>query len=61
MYNKHTIIKWASYVVLVVKNLPANAGLKIYSFDPYIGKIPGGVHSNRLQYSYQENPMDCGA
>ena len=48
-------------VVLVVKNLPANAG---DSRD--MGSIPGserchgGGHDNPLQYSCLENPMDSG-
>ena len=46
-----------SQVALVVKNLPANAG------DPVSGsgRSPGGGHSNPLQYSCPENPMDRGA
>ena len=33
--------KWASQVVLVVKNPPANAGdIKSRGFDPWVGKIP---------------------
>ena len=32
---------WASQVLLVVKNLPANAGrLKRHEFNPWVGKIP---------------------
>ena len=30
-------------------------------FDPWVGKIPGGGHSNPCQYSCLENPMDRGA
>ena len=51
--------KWASQVVLMVKNLPANAG--------DAGLIPGLERSsaegngNPLQYSCLENPMDRGA
>ena len=30
-------------------------------FHPWVGKIPGGGHSNPLQYSCLENPMDRGA
>jgi len=48
-------------VVLVVKNPPANAGdIKRCSFDPWVGKIPGGGHGNPLQYSCLENPLDSG-
>ena len=36
-----TSLNWASQVVLVVKNLPANAGdSKRQEFDPWIRKIP---------------------
>ena len=42
---------WASQVVLVVKNPPANAG----------DIRDGGGHGNALQYSCLENPMDRGA
>ena len=48
-------------VLLVVKNLPANAG---YVGDtvliPGLGRSPGGGHGNPLQYSCLENPMDRG-
>ena len=47
----------SSQVVLVAKNLPANAedgrGL-----NPGPGRSPGGGHDNPLQYSCLENPMD---
>ena len=46
----------ASQVVLVVKNLPANAG--DMGWIPGSGRFPGGGHSNVLQYSCLENPMD---
>ena len=40
----------ASQVVLVVKNLPANAGdLKDTCFIPETGRFPGGEHGNPLQ------------
>ena len=43
-------------MLLVVKNLPANAG------DIEIGvRALGGEHGNPLQYSSLENPMDRGA
>ena len=52
---------WASQVVLLIKNLPANAG------DPGdMGLIPGpggplgGGHGNPLWYSCLENPMNRG-
>ena len=50
---------WAFQVVLVVKNLPANAGDT--SMIPGLGRSPGGGHGNPLQYSCLENPMDRGA
>ena len=56
-----SIILGASQVALEVKNLSANAGDLINA-----GSIPGsggshGVgHSNPLQYSSLENPMDRG-
>ena len=49
----------AFQVVLVVKNLPANAGdIRDTGFIPGSGRYPGGGHSNPLQYSCLENPMD---
>ena len=30
-------------------------------FDPWMGKIPGGVNDNPPQYSYVGNPMDTAA
>ena len=51
-----------SQVVLVVKNLPANAGYtrEVVSI-PGPGRSPGGGNGNPLQYSCLENPMDRGA
>ena len=49
----------ASQVVLMVKNLPANAGDN--GLIPGLGRSPGGGHGNPLQYSCLENPMDRGA
>ena len=46
----------AFQVVLVVKNLLANAGS-----IPGSGRSPGREHGNPLQYSCEENPMDRGA
>ena len=49
----------AFQVVLVVKNLPANAGdIRDTGFIPGSGRYPGGGHSNPLQYSCLKNPMD---
>jgi len=50
-------------VVLVVKNLPANAGDpgELLWFNPWVGKTPGERNGNLLQYSCLENSMDRGA
>ena len=50
---------WASQVVLVVKNLPANTGdLRDTGSIPGSGRSPGGGYGNPLQYSCLENPTD---
>ena len=46
-------------VVLVVKNLPANAGDT--GSISRSGRSPGVGNGNPLQYSCLENPMDRGA
>jgi len=47
----------ASQVVLLVKNLPANAGdIRDLGSIPGLGRSPGGGHGNPLQYSCLENP-----
>ena len=51
----------SSPVVLLVKKLPANVGDGGDRFDSWVGKIPGGGHSNPLQSSCLETPMDGGA
>ena len=49
----------ALQVVLVVKNLPANAGdVRDAGSIPESGRSPRGGHGNPLQYSCLENP--CG-
>ena len=49
-------------MVLVVKNLPANAGdIRDMGSIPGSGRSPGGGHGNPLQYFCLENPMDRGA
>ena len=49
----------ASQVVLVVKNLPVNAGdQRDVGSIPGLGRSPGGGHDNPLQYSCLENVMD---
>ena len=46
-------------MVLVVKNLPDNAGnLREAGLIPESGRSPGGGHGNPFQYSCSENPMD---
>ena len=52
----------ASQVVLVVKNLPANAGVLTNAGSIHgSGRSPGGGHGNTLQCSFLENPVDRGA
>ena len=49
-------------MVLVVKNMPANAGdIRDAGSIPGSGRTPGGGHDNPLPYSCLENPMDRGA
>ena len=56
-----TELNKASLVLLVIKNLPTNAGgIRDLSSIPGSGRSPGGWHGNPLQYSYLENPMDRG-
>ena len=52
----------ASQVVLVVKNLPANAGdIRDSSSIPRSGRSPEGAHGSHFSISCLENPMDRGA
>ena len=47
----------ASQVVLVVKNLPANAGdVRDMDSIPVLGRSPGGGNGNSFQYSYLKIP-----
>ena len=49
-------------VVLVVKNLPTNAGdIRDVSSVPGLGRSPGRGNGNPLQYSCLQNLMDRGA
>ena len=49
-------------MVLVIKNLPDNAGYASYSgLIPGSGRSPGVENGNLLQYSCLENSMDRGA
>ena len=67
--NNHTSYKVgqvmplrASQVVLVVKNMPANAGdVRDMGSISRLGTSPGGGHDNSLQYPCLENPLDRGA
>ena len=52
---------WASWVGLVVKNLPANAGyIRDAGSVPGLRRSPGRGHGNPLQYFCLENPMHRG-
>ena len=54
--------KWASQLVLVVKNPPANAGdTGDTGLIPGLGRSPGEEHGNPFQYSCLENSTDGGA
>ena len=45
----------------MVENLPANAvDVRESGLVPGLGRSPGGEHSNPLQYSCLENPLDRG-
>ena len=55
----HSLLDWVSQVALVVKNPPENAGdIRGRGSIHGSGRSPGGRHSNPLQYSCLENPMD---
>jgi len=58
-WTELNIIYGAFQVALVVRNLPANSGdIRDVSSIPGSGRSPGGGHSNPLQNSCLENPMD---
>ena len=49
-------------MALVENNPPANArDIRDVGLIPGLGRSPGGGHSNPLQYSCLESPMDRGA
>ena len=49
----------AIHMVVVLKNLPANAGdIRDRGLIPGSGRSPGEGNGNPLQYSCLENPMD---
>jgi len=53
---------WDSQMVLLVKNLTANAGnIRNSGLIPGSRRFPGGGHGNPLQYSHLENSMNRGA
>ena len=55
----HTYSIWASQVVRVVKNPPANAGdIGDMGLTPGSGRIRGEEHDNPFQYYCLENPMN---
>ena len=57
--NKNQMQSWASQVVLVVKNLSANAGdTRDVGSIPALGRYLERRYGNPLQYSCLENPMD---
>ena len=46
----------------MIKNPPANVGdIRDAGLIPGLGRSPGGGHSNPVQNSCLENPMDRGA
>ena len=49
------------WVVLVIKNLPVNAGDIKDRFDPGLGRYPGGENGSLVQYSCLEDSVDGGA
>ena len=52
---------WASQVVLVAKNPPADAGdIRDTGSISGSGRFPGGGHGNPPQYSCLGNPMNRG-
>ena len=52
----------ASQVMLVVKNMPGNAGdIRDAGLIPGLERSTGGRNGNPFQYSCLENPMDKGA
>ena len=61
IYKSHILIIEASQVVLVVKNLPANAAdIRDSGSIPGSGRFPGGGNGNPLHYSCLDNPKDRG-
>ena len=62
MYAKSLVILKNTVCVLMVENLPANAGdIRDEGSNPGSGRSPEGGHGNPPQYSCLENLMDRGA
>ena len=58
-FGPKCFVIWAFQVVLVVKNLHANAGdLRDEGSIPGLGRSPGGRNGNPLQHSCPENSME---
>ena len=56
-----SLLSWsflASWVALVVKNLPAKAGDRDVGSIPGLGRSPGEGHGKPLQYSCLGNPNE---
>ena len=61
-FSKPYHTRWTSQLVLMAKNLPANAGdVRDEGSIPGSRRSTGGGHGNPLQYSCLEDPMDRGA
>ena len=57
--KKKSKVKWASQVVLVVKNPSASAGdMRDLGLVPELGRSPGEGHGDPLQYSRLEKPHE---
>ena len=53
---------WASQLMLVVMNIPANAGdIRDANSILGLGRFPAGGHGNPLQCSWLEKPLNRGA
>ena len=62
MYFSSSILSDGYQVELVVKNPPADGeDVRDAGWIPGLGRSPGEVNGNPLQYSCLENPMDNGA
>ena len=62
MFTPIRTYTWASQVVLVVKNPPANTGdIRDRGSILVLGRSPGEENGNPLQNSCLENSMDRGA